>query len=508
MDDRALVAALRARDPSALVALYDDHAEGLHEFCLFALGGIEAAQVALRDTLIAAEAHIHALADPGRLRVWLYALARGECRRRKVQNVESLAFSEMSLESKAPEIPDLVGIDAADLRLMAWNAVWSLTPADREILVLATRQALTVTEIALVTATSPRNAQARLAAAHEHLRDAVTAEILARKGPCDCPARARVLYGFTGELTAAMRADLITHLKTCLICSPHPARRVSAAKVFALLPAPVFPATLRVRIMSCFADPELLPYRRHIARRVGVLDAAGFPVSGIKGNRRWARALAGMAAVASAAMITLAFVYLQDVEPVPTGGTTRALPTPGVSSATGTARQRPEPRRMAVRTEPAPGNDRQMWPLEADRSVVVPLASLAPGDPTPPPPTSQPRPASRPTSTPDTERPTPWQDTPKPRQPSPSPTVDPCSLVPCATPVPSAVPTPDIPLPEPSDTPPTPDPPDASVPTQPMHGSIGKSPGSSRGVPGAATDSPSTSPLTGVSGSNTTPADT
>ncbi|MEV4185448.1 hypothetical protein AB0J28_28905 [Streptosporangium canum] len=41
------------------------------------LGGPDGAQVALRDTLIAAEAHVHALADPGRLVTWLYAPARG-----------------------------------------------------------------------------------------------------------------------------------------------------------------------------------------------------------------------------------------------------------------------------------------------------------------------------------------------------------------------------------------------------------------------------------------------
>nr|BFE84655.1 hypothetical protein GCM10020093_072560 [Planobispora longispora] len=77
MNDRVLVEALRARDPGALSTLYDTFAEGLHRYCRSMLTDIDGAQVALRDTLIVAEAHIHALADADRLKVWLYTLARG-----------------------------------------------------------------------------------------------------------------------------------------------------------------------------------------------------------------------------------------------------------------------------------------------------------------------------------------------------------------------------------------------------------------------------------------------
>ncbi len=61
MTDRDLVQALRARDPGALASLYDAHAEGVYRFCWVMLGA-ESAQVALRDTMIAAEAHIEAAA--------------------------------------------------------------------------------------------------------------------------------------------------------------------------------------------------------------------------------------------------------------------------------------------------------------------------------------------------------------------------------------------------------------------------------------------------------------
>ncbi|MGV9534579.1 RNA polymerase sigma factor, partial [Streptosporangium sandarakinum] len=83
MDNGVLVEALRGREPGALAALYDFHAPGLYQYCWFMLGGPDGAQVALRDTMITAEARVHELADPGLLRAWLYALARGECVRRR-----------------------------------------------------------------------------------------------------------------------------------------------------------------------------------------------------------------------------------------------------------------------------------------------------------------------------------------------------------------------------------------------------------------------------------------
>ena len=79
MNDRGLVDALRARDANALAELYDKYAESVYRYCWTLTGGPDGAQVALRDTMIAVEARIHALTDPARFKVWLYALARGEC---------------------------------------------------------------------------------------------------------------------------------------------------------------------------------------------------------------------------------------------------------------------------------------------------------------------------------------------------------------------------------------------------------------------------------------------
>ncbi|MFI7051960.1 sigma factor-like helix-turn-helix DNA-binding protein [Streptosporangium canum] len=323
MNDSVLVEALRARDAGALTALYDLHAEGLYRYCWFMLGGPDGAQVALRDTLIAAEAHVHALADPGRLVAWLYALARGECVRRRPAAAPEPAPADAG--------PVLAENGDADLRVMARNATRSLSPEEREVLELVSRHGLSVADLAAVLGVSARLAGRMYGSARERLRDLVTVEVLARKGPHDCASRARLSAGFTGELTPGTRERMIRHVSRCDTCAPHRAGQVSAAKVFGLLPGVTLPQTLRVRVMSGFADPDLVPYRRYVARRTGILDAAGFPVERARGNRRRSRATVA-ATAAVAAMTAMALIFIQSVV---TSGEPPAGTAPGASPTTG-----------------------------------------------------------------------------------------------------------------------------------------------------------------------------
>ncbi|MBF8188648.1 sigma-70 family RNA polymerase sigma factor, partial [Nonomuraea sp. K274] len=323
MNDRVLVEALRARAPGALAALYDAYAESVYGYCWSLLLSADSAQVALRDTLIAAEAHAGALSEPDRLRTWLYALARVECLRRR-------AAAPPGAEAALAEAPPLDDPADADLRIMAWNAVQSLPVADREVLELTYRHELSAAELAQVLAVAARQIEPLQEQARERLGDAITSEILARKGPYDCPRRAAILTGFSGEMTGTMREHLVRHLPRCEICAPHRTREVSAAKVFELVPEAALPDALRVRVMSCFADPELLPYRRYVARRTGALGAAGFPVPAGKDVRRWPQALAGaLAAVATVVAIAVIFNEIGKDNGGLAGVATAAFPATG-----------------------------------------------------------------------------------------------------------------------------------------------------------------------------------
>nr|BFE84654.1 hypothetical protein GCM10020093_072550 [Planobispora longispora] len=82
---------------------------------------------------------------------------------------------------------------------MAWNAIRSLSPDDREILELRTGHGFSLADAATILGVPGKTAEEMLETARERLRDAITAEVLARKGPYDCAQRAGILTGFSGS---------------------------------------------------------------------------------------------------------------------------------------------------------------------------------------------------------------------------------------------------------------------------------------------------------------------
>src|SRR5215469_3918061 len=79
MRDRDIVAAIVAGDPVGLAAAYDSYAAGLYSYCRSLLGEPADAADAVQDTFVIAAAKVGGLRSPGRLRSWLYAVARNEC---------------------------------------------------------------------------------------------------------------------------------------------------------------------------------------------------------------------------------------------------------------------------------------------------------------------------------------------------------------------------------------------------------------------------------------------
>src|SRR5579875_2151473 len=82
MRDTEVVASIRTRDPEGLAEAYDRYAARIFSFCRGLLGEPADATGAVRDTYVIAVAAVDELHDPGRLRPWLYAVARNECHRR------------------------------------------------------------------------------------------------------------------------------------------------------------------------------------------------------------------------------------------------------------------------------------------------------------------------------------------------------------------------------------------------------------------------------------------
>lgn len=268
MNDPRLVEALRAREADAVPALYGAYAERIYAYCWFQLRERDAAQVALRDTFIVAEAHIDMLRDPYQLESWLYAIARLECGRR------------LPTRDDPPDVPiaDHRQEDV-DQRVMAWHAVMALRPATREVLAFRIRHRLSVFEVATVLGIPARDVGVMLDHAYGELETALVAEILAHQGPYGCSERARLLRERNGPLSPELGGRLARHAEECPVCEAFRPRTVSASKVFALLPEAAPPEELQVRVMSCFLDPELAGYRRFVATRVTEFSSGGFPVA-------------------------------------------------------------------------------------------------------------------------------------------------------------------------------------------------------------------------------------
>ncbi|MCD0452303.1 hypothetical protein LO762_24365 [Actinocorallia sp. API 0066] len=350
MDDRQLVEALRARDPGALASVYDAYAEPLYAYCWFRLTNAEAAQVALRDTFIVAEAHADRLHDVALFRPWLYAIARSECARRP-------------FPTSPPDLPAPEGDRReADQRLIAWRAVRALEPRAREALELETLHKLSVRHASLVLTVPERQTQALLADGRNELRSTLTVELLSHLGPFGCASRADILAaGEAGEVDANVRANLLAHVKACPECAVHrPTEAVSPAKIFAMVPSPAPPAGLRAKVMSCFTDPDLVGYRLFVATRSTDFTPLGFPGHTTvpldeepKDRARWWRRILVVGVLSGGLIAGTTFVgWLvgdprHDVRTIASGGTPGSRPAPSGDTADDRPRP-PEPRDGAL----------------------------------------------------------------------------------------------------------------------------------------------------------------
>jgi DNA-directed RNA polymerase specialized sigma24 family protein len=80
--DREILAAIMAADPAGLATAYDRYAAGLYGYCHWMLHDPAAAAESVQDTFVLAAATLGEESQPAKLRPWLFALARNECRRR------------------------------------------------------------------------------------------------------------------------------------------------------------------------------------------------------------------------------------------------------------------------------------------------------------------------------------------------------------------------------------------------------------------------------------------
>src|SRR5437763_642886 len=130
MGDGEIVAAIAAGEFGGLADAYDRYAPSLYAYCWSLLRDPDDIAEALEDTFVIAAGRLGLLRDPGRLRPWLYTVARNECQRRLRAGVPAamrtgpgeVAFGAPGQSAEAEQ---------AELRALVYTALAGLDPGTR-----------------------------------------------------------------------------------------------------------------------------------------------------------------------------------------------------------------------------------------------------------------------------------------------------------------------------------------------------------------------------------------
>ncbi len=265
---------------------------------------------------------------------------------------------------------DTVELDAGlrdeELRDLVWSAANGLNPREREVLDLAVRHELDMSEVARSLGVPPKHAHALLSKARQQLERAVTVLIVARTGRRDCPELDELLSGWDGGLTVLLRKRVVRHIERCVTCTARRRRDVNAEALFASVPLLLAPLTLRDEILATASGSE--PARAALADRAGRFDRQGFPVPFDAERPRFGiqKTPAVAAVVLTLAVVGGSFAVDQarldaPVEPPVIAPTEQATPSPSVLPTTAPAlpptsvpsdEPEPPPPRTPVETQP------------------------------------------------------------------------------------------------------------------------------------------------------------
>ena len=293
MRDSELVASIVAGDPSGLAAAYDRYAEPLYKYCRSMLSNPADAANAVQDTFVIASSRLAELRDPGRLRAWLYAVARNECLR--ILGSPRPAPRLTVPPGMADTVIDITegAAERAELRALLTTAARGLNPAEREVLELQLRQGLEAAEVADVLGVSRSQAASLASRARDQLEACLAVLLVGRAGRDDCRELSALLAGWDGQLTPALRRRAHRHIERCATCTT---RRVyelrpavllglsagaamAAAAAESLRLAAGVPGDLKAHTMALAAgqDPGAVAHRAAAGNRAGPFGRHGFP---------------------------------------------------------------------------------------------------------------------------------------------------------------------------------------------------------------------------------------
>src|SRR5215472_5989273 len=388
MKDREIVAAIVAGDPAGLAGAYDNYAESLYGYCGWMLNGPDHAAATVQDMFVIAAANLGDLRDPGRLRPWLYAVARGECHRR-------LRAGEAGLDEAAGPAGPPAGenTERAELRRLVRAAMDGLNPGEREVIELAFRHDLSGADLAAVLGVPRNQAQALASRARGRLEREPGVLLVARTGRWGCPTLDLMLYDWDGQLTAPVRKQVARHTGQCAASAYRRRSALRPAVLDGMAPLAALPRGLRERVLALCGDdsPPAQAYRDEVTQRAGPFGINGFPEQ-VRQPRGRMLALSGGAA-ASAILITIVATGVIMVLALGISRTPQPVDDTWSRGATATASAAVTARAGATRVSPSVPPAASP-PETSAPPVVVPSPSQAATSSPSPPPSPPPRPSA------------------------------------------------------------------------------------------------------------------
>ncbi|MEO8214118.1 MAG: sigma-70 family RNA polymerase sigma factor [Myxococcales bacterium] len=229
--DEGLLAAARAGDRGALGELLERHQAQVYRFGMKMCRDSEDAKDVLQDTLLTMARGVRDFRGASSFSTWLYTIARNFCikkrRRSKFAPHEERSLdTDLGAEVKVLAHPAL-GADEAlagkEVERALEQAIASLEPMYREVLLLRDAEGLTAPEVAEVLGVSPQAVKSRLHRARLAVRERVAPFLAIGPEPPAAPGTCPdVLTMFSqhleDEISADLCADMERHIAACGRC--------------------------------------------------------------------------------------------------------------------------------------------------------------------------------------------------------------------------------------------------------------------------------------------------
>ncbi len=172
-----LVEAFRAGDDIAFVSLYNIHKRSVYLFGLKMLGDTDEAKDIVQGVFLKAYERRQQLADGGKFKAWLLAIARNDC----LTRIRKSGF-QTHLSDEHSELP-ASSLETDEEIAIIRRAVGRLAPEQREVVILREYEDLSYRDIATVTGASEGTVKSRLFAARRRLYEILKPVFAERRTP-------------------------------------------------------------------------------------------------------------------------------------------------------------------------------------------------------------------------------------------------------------------------------------------------------------------------------------